>query len=282
MKYLFIILSLSLLLTSCGGDDDSNSNPPVESNDDYFPIAESNTWYYEGSNIDTPVDTAYIMGTSVVEGNTFYNLYNQRPIFGFEGDSKVRKNGSNYYVSGAFQFADLPAVPIVNQLFMQEDASDGDIINDDVFTVSMDPTTISDGGVSAVVTPHINLHVVIEQMESLDTLTSGGIAYEDGIKTQWTFYLSTYLEFSDTGIVNIGDHTLIPEEQIGTLNQVYVNNVGVVYSAFNLDFSNLSFNTDVVTPAGTIDIEPYIGEVMAYFENANHTNYSHLIDYELN
>ncbi len=280
MKKLILLLGIALLFSACSSDDGGNSNPD-ESTENYFPIAEGNEWRYGATHYTA--DTAKITSAITFEGVSYRNLINQRPIFGFAGNSMVRKEGANYYMAGDFDLGQLPTISIVNELIMKDNATNGELINEQNYTVDLDAIPVEQPGISVTVTPQVNLRITVKQLESYDSTTlNGSTVYQDVKKIQWTYYLSTILVFDNNTIITIGDHELIPEEQIGTLDQYFVNNIGLARSVFDLDYSNLTFNTQVSTPLGPIDMSSYLEEVMDYFESANYHNVSELIDYELN
>ncbi len=282
MKKLMYFLGLSLALISCGSDDDNNGNGGgTTETKNYFPLHLENQWEY--ANNQNMTITSSFDGTSQIEGETYYNLINQSPIFGVEGNGFVRKEGDNYYYSGVIQLAELPSIPVNNELFLNENSNDGAVYNTSLLSTELDSVIFDQGGFSATITPVVNISVKIEQIEHHDNITlNGSTPYEDVLEVKSTYTLSCDLVFTDTGIFTVNNHNLVSEGEVATLTQYFAQDIGVARSMFDGDFSVLEYNTQITTPVGPIELEPYLAEVIAYFEDYNFNVNSELGDYIVN
>ena len=79
-----VFVASSIFIFSCSGDDDGTGNNDGQDNtpisyDNYFPLTVNNNWTYDvetsdGTNTNTSTDVITVDGTSVIDGNTYYDM----------------------------------------------------------------------------------------------------------------------------------------------------------------------------------------------------------------
>lgn len=256
MKNIFLYVSLILLFISCGSSDDSGNAV----NYNYFPIQLQNNWAFTATGTGAVNSTSSISGTSLVDGNTFYQVTNSQNIFGFNNNpTYVRKDGNNYYISGSATLG-TQTIQIHNQKFLNENASLGETVNDFVHSETSTPTSFSQGGMSGTYTITTNFRTVIKVIGK-GAATVNSQSYTNTIKQQWNVYISSKINIT-SGVASTV-HTLIEETQLATLTQHFAENVGDVHTQIVLDGSQISFNNNVSLLGQTMDISPYTASIQA-------------------
>ncbi len=276
MKKLALLSILALTLFSCNSDDDSS---PVATPKNYIPMNLDNHWSY-GNSFYGNIETEY-NGTATLNGNTFNRLVNQQPFFGIQGVSNIRKENDNYFVTGDIQLYDLPSVSVVDLPFLNENLSgSGEITNQTISTL-LDTFDYSQGAVSLTIRPEMFLNIRINQVNKYESKELNGEIYNDVVELDWTYDLSVVLSSENNSAFQLNPHELISPQRIAHFKVYYANDIGVVRSTFDVDLTEVEFNTSVPILGSTIDITNYIQGLMDFFSEEEFVSTSELTSYEV-
>lgn len=238
----------------CGDDQSEWSGPltfttsAMESSQNYFPLAEGNSWDYTNKRDDggaTPPETQETLTAGAATENNgmmYYPMTNNDPEYpGFVTDVF---SGGTFHQDGGQMIYDGSIVIDVEELYMEPVVITMDnavIFNataaagTELFTYSGSETQEVNIGVSLPVT--INYTAKTTNVEFLDSYTTpNGEVYEDVLRADMIVVASASSEYNGTPI------PLMIEQNAITTTNYYANGVGMIYSEVirHLEFEDLS------------------------------------------
>lgn len=252
MKHNYLLgLLLMLLLTSCSTSDDSPAEEITEN--DYFPIANGNYWAYEVTGELPGRDSLYIAGDTTIN-NTAHKKFKTKEVpFGFYSSSLagngIRKSGDRLLVSGTTSINLIEGFPIdlavSDFVLFKENASD----NQQLGSIS---GTLNHQYEEFPLAFNYTMKSVFAQ--TLATFTVPGHGTYQNVKV-----IKVIVNLNIKTVVSGIPFNVLPPQDVVVSTQYYANNVGMIYSNTDINYSLASTEISVGVPSsGSQNIKEYL------------------------
>lgn len=249
-NYLLAIL-LVLFLTSCSTSDDNSTEQTTEN--DYFPVENGNYWVYDVSGDFPGRDSLYIAGDTTIN-NTAHKKFKTKELpFGFYSSSLagngIRKSGDKLLVSGATNINLIEGFPInlaiSDFVLFKENASDNQQLSSVSGTLNYQFEEFP-----------LTFNYIMKSVftETLSTFTvPGHETYQDVkvIKVIVNLHIQT--------VVSSIPFNVLPEQNVVVSTQYYANNVGMIYSNTDINYTLAITDISVGVPtSASQNIKEYL------------------------
>jgi hypothetical protein len=248
MKKIYLLLSVSIILASCSGDDSSDN--PGNGNDvstaDFLPLADGNYWVYDVENSQQQgSDYLYITGDMVSNGHTYKKFTTQNLPFGLFTsavyNNGIRKEGDKLLLSGNAEFGFSEEfsldIPITDFVVLKENAS----ANQQLGTTSGSITQQYEGY-------DLKFDYTLSTTNKQDHAS-----YTVGLQTYTNVkQVETTLNLKVTALANIPNVGIVPvqvmtPQNVVVSNQYYADGIGVVFVTSDINYTLQDFSLISIT-----------------------------------
>lgn len=250
--YLFLVLAM----ISCSNDDDSgNGDSNGNTNEDYFPLTQNNSWEYnvnttndQGNPPTTSTDIITVAGTTTINNNVYYDLDANAEATGtmtaLLTENHIREAEGKYHMEGEVSLA-LSAIGGQDILIELNDI----VILDQGATVGSVLGTVTGTSTQTIqnfdVTIDYTLRTVQQGTSPSHSVNDGALVYDNVIASQIIVEVSASTVFNNIPI------TILSSQDILTIDNFYAQNIGLVDSdtVFTYTLNQLPIDLGVPTTA---------------------------------
>jgi hypothetical protein len=249
MKKLILPFAIvSLLFTSCSGDDSPGTNNDNNSpTADFLPLSVNNHWVYDVNNQTAAdgQDYLYISGTEIIGGIVYDKFTTQNAPLGFYSSSlynnKMRQDGDKLLVTGQTQFAFAEGVPldinVTDFVIFKEHAANGQLLGTTSGTINQ---TVEEYNMQ------INYVLTTTAKGDVATYTIGGHTYNDVKKVETVLNLTISSPVTVGGVQS--NVTVMPAQNVIVSTQYYAKEIGVVHVETDINYSLSPFAQNLPLP----------------------------------
>lgn len=252
MKKIYFLLSASIILASCSGDDNTDTNPGDDNNvstADFLPLADGNYWVYNVENSQGQSrDSLYINGNINANGNTYKKFTTLNLPTGLFTNAVyndgIRKDGDKLLLTGNAEFGFSEEfslnIPIADLMILKENATANQQL----------------GAASGTITQQYSGYDVKFEYTLSTKNKQDHANYSVGSQTYTNVkQVETTLNLKVTALADIPNIGIVPvqimtPQNVVVSNQYYADGIGVVFVTSDVnytlqDFSAISFTLPI-------------------------------------
>lgn len=251
MKKIYLLLSASIILASCSGDDstDNTGNNNNVSTADFLPLADGNYWVYKVENSQGQSrDSLYISGNINANGNTYKKFTTLNPPTGLFTNAiyndGIRKDGDKLLLTGNAEFGFSEEfslnIPITDFMILKENAA----ANQQLGTASGTVTQQYSG-----YDVKFEYTLSAKNMQDYATYAVGPQIYTNvkQVETTLNLKVTAMADIPGIGIVPV---QIMNPQNVVVSNQYFADGIGVVFVTSDVnytlqDFSAISFTLPI-------------------------------------